>query len=41
MTEGSPVIDLSTIWNKLDQKQTEPFCADMVHPTRNTPGQDG
>lgn len=41
MSEGSPVIDLSAIWSKLDQKQTEPFCADMVHPTRNTSDADG
>lgn len=36
MSDTSPRIDLSVIWNRLSEKETVPFCRGMVIPTADT-----
>lgn len=38
MTKTPPIIDLSTIWNRLEPKEAVPFSAEMVLPTDGPAG---
>ncbi|ASP33665.1 hypothetical protein [Labrenzia sp. VG12] len=40
MSDTSPRIDLSVIWNRLSEKETVPFCSGMVIPTADTDDHD-
>ena len=33
MSETSPVIDFSSVWNRIEPKEVVPFSADMIIPS--------